>query len=627
MCGICGIINHQRDRVVERHEIQAMSDAIIHRGPDDAGLYLNGAAGLGMRRLAIIDVSSGQQPIYNEDRSAAIVLNGEIYNHLELRRELEARDHQFRTHADTEVILHAWEEYGDACPTYLNGMFAFAIWDERQQRLFIARDRLGKKPLYYHHDGHRLLFASEIKAILQVPGVPREIDPQALDHFLTFEYIPAPLSIFRAIRKLPQGHWLKLQDGRLEVRRYWSLRYSASQRSEAELAEEFVALLRDAVKIRLMSEVPLGAFLSGGLDSSAVVAMMSQTATTGVKTFSIGFDNATYNELPYARAVARHFGSDHHEEIITPDAVRLTERIVRQLDEPLGDFSVFPTYMVSEMARKHVTVALSGDGGDELLGGYETYIAERMARRYGRLPSWLRQELIEPVVGLLPPTEKKKGFINKSRRFIEGCRLPADLQHVRWMIFLQEAEKQLLYRHELQDALRGRDPYDFIRAAFAASGSSVPLDQQEYVDIVTYLVDDIMVKVDRMSMAVSLESRAPFLDYRVVEFCATLPAHLRLNGKRSKYLLKQALTGILPAEILNRRKEGFSIPIKSWMKEELKPMMLDFLSPSALQRTGCFEPQHVERLVREHLEGRENHSHRLWSLLMFQMWHHEYMTL
>ena len=626
MCGICGIINHQRDRVVEQHEIQAMCDAIIHRGPDEEGQYLNGPAGLGMRRLAIIDLSSGQQPIFNEDRTAAIVLNGEIYNHLELRRELEARGHLFRTHADTEVILHAWEEYGDSCPTYLNGMFAFAIWDERQQRLFIARDRLGKKPLYYYHDGHRLLFASEIKAILQVPGVPRDIDPQALDHFLTFEYIPAPLSIFRAIRKLPQGHWLKLQEGRLEVRRYWSLQYSASQRPEAELAEEFVALLRDAVKIRLMSEVPLGAFLSGGLDSSAVVAMMSQTAASGVKTFSIGFDNATYNELPYARAVARHFGSEHYEEIITPDAVRLTERIVRQLDEPLGDFSVFPTYMVSEMARKHVTVALSGDGGDELLGGYETYIAERMARRYSRLPRWLRQGLIEPVVGLLPPTEKKKGFINKSRRFIEGCRLPADLQHVRWMIFLQEAEKQLLYSQGLQEALAGRDPYDFIRSAFSASGSPVPLDQQEYVDIVTYLVDDIMVKVDRMSMAVSLECRAPFLDYRVVEFCASLPAHLRLNGKRSKYLLKTALTGILPAEILNRRKEGFSIPIKSWMKEELRPMMLDFLSPQALQRTGCFEPGHVERLVREHLEGRENHSHRLWALLMFQMWHHEYMT-
>lgn len=626
MCGICGIINHQRDRVVEQHEIQAMCDAIIHRGPDEEGQYLNGPAGLGMRRLAIIDLSSGQQPIFNEDRTAAIVLNGEIYNHLELRRELEARGHLFRTHADTEVILHAWEEYGDSCPTYLNGMFAFAIWDERQQRLFIARDRLGKKPLYYYHDGHRLLFASEIKAILQVPGVPRDIDPQALDHFLTFEYIPAPLSIFRAIRKLPQGHWLKLQEGRLEVRRYWSLQYSASPRPEAELAEEFVALLRDAVKIRLMSEVPLGAFLSGGLDSSAVVAMMSQTAASGVKTFSIGFDNATYNELPYARAVARHFGSEHYEEIITPDAVRLTERIVRQLDEPLGDFSVFPTYMVSEMARKHVTVALSGDGGDELLGGYETYIAERMARRYSRLPRWLRQGLIEPVVGLLPPTEKKKGFINKSRRFIEGCRLPADLQHVRWMIFLQEAEKQLLYSQGLQEALAGRDPYDFIRSAFSASGSPVPLDQQEYVDIVTYLVDDIMVKVDRMSMAVSLECRAPFLDYRVVEFCASLPAHLRLNGKRSKYLLKTALTGILPAEILNRRKEGFSIPIKSWMKEELRPMMLDFLSPQALQRTGCFEPGHVERLVREHLEGRENHSHRLWALLMFQMWHHEYMT-
>jgi asparagine synthase (glutamine-hydrolysing) len=625
MCGICGIINTEQDHAVAQADIQAMCDAIIHRGPDEEGQLVKGAVGLGMRRLSIIDLSSGQQPIYNEDRSIAIVLNGEIYNHLELRRELESRGHTFRTHADTEAVLHAYEEFGEECPNHLNGMFAFAVWDEKRHRLFIARDRIGKKPLYYYYDDKRLVFASEIKSILRVKDIPREIDPLALDNYLTFEYIPAPLSIFKNIRKLPQGHWLSLEAGRLQVQRYWRLYYRASYKAEAELAEEFVALLRDAVKIRLMSEVPLGAFLSGGLDSSAVVAMMSQTAASGVKTFSIGFDNSTYNELPYARAVANHFGTEHHEEIITPDAVGLTEKIVRELDEPLGDFSVFPTYMVSEMARKHVTVALSGDGGDELLGGYETYIAEQTARRYSRLPGWLRKGMIEPVVSLLPPTDKKKGFVNKSRRFIEGCRLPAHLQHVRWMIFLQEAEKRMLYAPGFRGQLYGHDPYGFIKHAFSACNSDVPLDQQEYVDIVTYLVDDIMVKVDRMSMAVSLEARAPFLDYRVVEFCASLPAQMRLNGKRSKYLLKESFKGILPEEILNRRKEGFSIPIKSWMKEELKPMLLEFLSPAALQKTGYFAPRHVQRLIDEHLAGRENHSHRLWALLMFQMWHNEYM--
>ncbi|HOT96788.1 MAG TPA: asparagine synthase (glutamine-hydrolyzing) [bacterium] len=625
MCGICGIINRDRERAVAKADLQAMCDAIIHRGPDEEGQYLAGPAGLGMRRLAIIDLASGQQPIFNEERTAAIILNGEIYNHLDLRRELEGRGHRFHTQADTEAILHAWEEWGEACPSYLNGMFAFAIWDEKHQRLFIARDRIGKKPLYYYHDERRLVFASEIKAILTLPDIPRVIDPRALDAYLTFEYIPAPMSIFKGIHKLPQAHWLTLDDHGLRIQRYWRLQYQAVTRSEAEAAEAFRDLLRDATRIRLMSEVPLGAFLSGGLDSSAVVAMMSQTSSNGVKTYSIGFDNASYNELPWARQVARYFGTEHHEEILTPDAVGLTERIVHQLDEPLGDFSVFPTWMVSEMARRHVTVALSGDGGDELLGGYETYIAEQLARRYQRLPRWLRRGVIEPAVALLPPTEKKKGFFNKSRRFIEGCRLPADLQHVRWMIFLQEAEKGLLYHPALREQLSGRDPYGFIRLAFAESGAEAPLDQQEYVDIVTYLVDDIMVKVDRMSMAVSLETRAPFLDYRMVEFCATLPPNLRLNGKRSKYILKQAFRGILPEEILNRRKEGFSIPIKRWMKEELRPMMLDYLSPAALDRSGCFEPAYVQRLIREHLEGTENHSHRLWALLMFQMWYARYI--
>ena len=625
MCGICGIKYQDRERKVARADLQAMCDAIIHRGPDEEGQHLAGSVGLGMRRLSIIDLSTGQQPIFNEERTAAIILNGEIYNHLDLRRTLQERGHIFRTQADTEAVLHAYEEYGQECPNHLNGMFAFAIWDEKRQRLFIARDRIGKKPLYYYFDGETFVFASEIKSILRYPGIPREIDHRALDAYLSVEYIPAPLSIFKNIRKLPQAHWMQLEGGRLQIQRYWRLYYRASARPAHDLAEEFIALLRDAVRLRLMSEVPLGAFLSGGLDSSAVVAMMSQTAESGVKTFSIGFDNSTYNELPYARTVARHFNTEHYEEIITPDAVGLTEKIVRQLDEPLGDFSVFPTYMVSEMARKHVTVALSGDGGDELLGGYETYIAERMARRYARLPGWLRRGVVEPAVALLPPTEKKKGFVNKSRRFIEGCRLPADLQHVRWMIFLQEAEKRLLYTPSLRGALSGHDPYGFIRQAFSACNSEVALDQQEYVDIVTYLTDDIMVKVDRMSMAVSLEARAPFLDYRVVEFCAALPHHLRLNGKRSKYLLKEAFKGILPEMILNRRKEGFSIPIKSWMKEELRPMLLDFLSPAMLQKTGYFEPRHVKRLIDEHLQGRENHSHRLWALLMFQMWHHEYM--
>ncbi|MBN2355627.1 asparagine synthase (glutamine-hydrolyzing), partial [candidate division KSB1 bacterium] len=427
------------------------------------------------------------------------------------------------------------------------------------------------------------------------------------------------------IYKLPQAHWLGYQDGKIDLKRYWHLHYRASSKSEHDLADELAALLRDAVKIRLMSEVPLGSFLSGGLDSSSVVAMMAQSNPNGVKTFSIGFDDTTYNELPFARLIAKTFDTEHHEEIITPDAVALTEKIIHQLDEPFGDFSVFPTLMVSEMARNYVTVVLSGDGGDELIAGYETYLAERMARRYQKWPRWLRRGLVEPGISLLPPTEKKKGLINKSRRFIEGLKLPGHLQHVRWMIFLQQLEKERLYHTHLQEALQHHNVYDFIEEKFAACRSTVPLDQQEYVDIMSYLVDDILVKVDRMSMAVSLEARTPFLDYRFVEFCATIPAPLRFNGRTTKHILKKAMVGILPQEILQRRKEGFSIPIKNWMKQELRPMMLEFLSVDAVKKTGYFSPAYIDQLIKEHLSGRENHSHRLWALLMFQMWHRQYM--
>jgi asparagine synthase (glutamine-hydrolysing) len=620
MCGICGILYYDKHRSVEPALLQAMSDRILHRGPDDQGQLIRANVGLAMRRLSIIDVATGHQPIFNEDESMAIVYNGEIFNHRQVRSELEARGHVFRTQADTEVILHAYEEYGVNCPQKLNGMFALAIWDGKRERLFLARDRLGVKPLYYYHDEQQLIFGSELKALTVSPALARRVNLKALDNFLTFEYIPAPLSIFENVFKLPQAHYLLWESGRITIKPYWQLTYQAATGGEDELAERLRLLLQDATKIRLMSEVPLGAFLSGGLDSSAIVAMMAASDPRPVKTFSIGFANSSYNELPYARSVSQRFSTDHSEEIITPDALRLTERIVRQLDEPFGDFSVFPTLMVSEMARQQVTVVLSGDGGDEVLAGYDTYVADRLARRLGRLPGRICRSLLDPLVMALPPTEKKKGLINKSRRFLEGLRLPADLQHVRWMIFMRQQEKQALYTPELWSALREQDPYDFIREKFAACSSSAPLDQQEYVDIMTYLVDDILVKVDRMSMLVSLEARTPFLDYRVVEFCASLPPNLRLAGSQSKYLLKKAMQGILPEMILHRGKEGFSIPIKQWLKNELRPLMEEYLSPVRLKRAGEFQPGYVQKLMQEHLRGSENHSHRLWALMMYQMW-------
>ncbi len=614
------MVYRDRQKPVDGDALQRMNDAMRHRGPDDAGYHLAEGVGLAMRRLSIIDLVSGSQPIYNEDRSLAIVFNGEIYNHAELRTQLIARGHKYRTRTDTETILHAYEEYGEECPRKLNGMFAFAIWDSRKELLFVARDRIGIKPLYYYQDGEQLIFASELKSILQQRDVPRNIDRKSLDTFLTFEYIPRSYSIFQDIHKLLPAHYLIYERGKITIRPYWHLSFQASEESEGKLAEQFVALLTDAVKIRLMSDVPLGAFLSGGLDSSSVVALMSRSSNNGVKTFSIGFADKTYNELPYARRVAQVFATEHHEEFINPDIVDLTAKLIHHLDEPLGDFSIFPTFLVSEMARRHVKVVLSGDGGDELFAGYDTYIADRLARKFSCLPRFLRTNCLAAIADQLRPSEKKKGLRNRIKRFAEGARLPADLQHVRWMIFLQNAEKQRLYSSDFLRDLGDFDAHDLMLEQFASCNSNDPLDQQQYVDIHTYLVDDILVKVDRMSMATSLEARVPFLDYRFVEFAATVPSHLRLRGKTSKYLLKRAMTDILPIEIIQRNKEGFSIPIKNWMKKELKPMMLDALSPASIKKSGFFDSNTVQSLIHEHLQGRENHSHRLWALMVFQLW-------
>jgi len=608
-------------------ELRRMNEAIFHRGPDEEGFYHHEQIGMAMRRLSIIDLSSGQQPISNEDGTLWIVYNGEIYNYLELRAELERRGHRFKTKSDTEAIVHAYEEYGVDCPSKLNGMFSFAIWDTRRRSLFLSRDRLGKKPLYYYAGRDRFLFASEMKSILQAQGVPRRISPQALDLYLTYEYVPAPHTILADLKKLPAGHSLLIKaDGKTELRRYWDLHFRENGYHSAELQQGLVELLQDAVKIRLMSEVPLGAFLSGGIDSSCVVALMARAMDQPVKTFSIGFEEGSYNELHYAREIARHYRTDHKEFILRPNALELTEKLVRHLDEPLGDFSIFPTYLVSKMAREHVTVVLSGDGGDELFAGYDAYRADRIYRAYRRLPAFVRQGLISPAAKLLPPTEKKKGAFNKIKRFVEGTQYPEDLQHVRWMIFLAAQEKRLLYGEALRSVDMQHGAHDFMRHHFQNADSQDEINRQLYVDIKTYLCDDIMVKVDRMSMAASLEARAPFLDYRVVEYAATIPSALKLRGKQTKWILKQAMAGLLPPQIIKRGKEGFSIPIKNWLKQELRPLMLEVLSPARLKRDGFFDAAYVQRLIDEHLRGVENHSHRLWALTVFGIWHDHYLS-
>ncbi len=626
MCGICGVMNFERERSIDEHELRRMNEAIFHRGPDQDGFYIKGRVGMGMRRLSIIDLSGGKQPIRNEDGSIWIVFNGEIYNYPELRADLEKRGHRFYTKADTEAIVHAYEEYGHDCPNKLNGMFAFAIWDERKQCLFIGRDRLGKKPLYYYHDRERLVFGSELKSILQVKSIPRRVSPEALDLYLTYEYIPAPHTIFADLKKLPAGHTITIHDnGKTELRRYWDLHFHENGHRPQELRQGLVDLLQDAVKIRLMSDVPLGAFLSGGIDSSCIVALMARVMDQPVKTFSIGFEEGSYNELYYAREIARHFKTDHHEMIIRSNALEWTEKLVKHLDEPLGDFSIFPTFLVAQMARQHVTVALSGDGGDELFGGYDTYVADAMARKYRKLPAILRNELIPAVTRMIPPTEKKKGAINRLKRFVDGAVLPEDLQHVRWMIFLTEQEKSSLYGDAMRTMARTTEAHDFIRHFFQRADSKDYVNRQLYVDLKTYLCDDIMVKVDRMSMATSLEARAPFLDYRVVEYAATIPGALKIQGTQTKKILKEAMKELLPPAIIGRGKEGFSIPIKNWLKNELRPMMLEVLSPAALKRDGFFNADHVQRLVNEHVQGVENHSHRLWALMVFGIWRNQYL--
>lgn len=622
MCGICGIVSLNEEQPAgDEGLLRRMNGTLAHRGPDDTGYYLNRQVGIGVSRLRIIDLAGGDQPIGNEDQSVWIAFNGEIYNHLELRRRLEQKGHVFKTKSDTEAILHAYEAYGDDCVHHLNGMFGFAIWDEKRRRLLLARDRLGIKPVFYCTAADTFIFASELKAILAHPEAPGDIDLVALDHFLTLEYIPSPRTIFRDIYKLPPGHRLIVEGGQSRVEQYWDVPVRPITADEATCVETLTELIGDAVKIRLMADVPLGAFLSGGIDSSTVVAFMSEASAVPVRTFSVGFGDPTYNELPYARLVADAFGTRHHEEFLEPDITDLVLRLAGHFDEPFGDFSIFPTYLVSQVARQFVTVVLSGDGGDELFAGYDTYVAQHLANRYyDRLPGFVRRGVLPRLMELAPPQPGKKGAINKAKRFSDGGALPPSLKHTRWMIFTQDGDKAHLYRPPLRAALNGDTAAELMAHYFKQAAQMEGLAQQQYVDVKTYLADDILAKVDRMSMAVSLEARVPLLDHRIVEFALNLPPHLKLNGRETKVILRRAMAGRLPAEILAKPKEGFSIPLKHWLRGTLRPLMTDLLAPDTVRRRGYFAPECVARWVSEHLAQKANHSHRLWALMVFELW-------
>lgn len=625
MCGICGVVARNNGRPVTESLLKAMNDAMHHRGPDDAGYYRDDWAGLAMRRLSIIDLSTGHQPIPNEDNTIWIVFNGEIYNYLALRQKLEASGHQFRTHSDTEAILHAYEEYGDDCVQHLNGMFGFAIWDSRQRRLLVARDRVGIKPMYYYVSPQHVIFGSELKAVIAHPAVPREINYAALDQFLTLEYIPSPHSIFAGVAKLPAGHRLVVEaDAEPRIEQYWNIPFAPLAYSDAEAVDALTELIRDAVKIRLMADVPLGAFLSGGIDSSTIVSFMSELSTTPVRTFSIGFGDPTYNELPYARMVAEAFKTQHYEEFLEADINELALRLVSHFDEPFGDFSIFPTFLVSEVARRFVKVTLSGDGGDELFAGYDTYVAQRMDRQiYGRFPRFLRQQTLPWLLDQIPPRPAKKGLVNKAKRFIEGAALPEAWQHTRWMMFMQDSDKAQLFTPRVSRHLNGDTPGALMARYFQQAAAADPLAQQQYVDVKTYMVDDILVKVDRMSMAASLEARVPLLDHRIVEFALNLPPHLKLNGSETKSILRQVVANRLPPAVLNKPKEGFSIPLKHWLRAEMKPLMTDLLAADTVRRRGYFDADVVSGWVSDHLARKANHSHRLWALMVFELWHQQ----
>jgi len=603
-----------------------MTEAIRHRGPDDDGFYFGEGAGLGMRRLAIIDLKTGHQPIHNRDRTKWLVFNGEIYNYRELREKLEERGHVFYTNSDTEAVVAAYDEYGTNCPKHLRGMFAFAIWDERDKSLFLARDRVGKKPLLYAQTPGQLIFGSEFSALVLHPDVSRDVDYEGLHYYLSFMGVPAPWTAYRAIRKLEPGHWLLWRNGEIKSERYWQLDFSRKvSMSEAEAGERVIELLREAVRIRLMSEVPLGAFLSGGIDSSAVVALMAQESSERVKTFSIGFEEQDFSELHHARRVAEHVGADHHEFIVRPDAMEVLPTLVEHYGEPFADSSAIPSYYVSRETRKYVTVALNGDGGDECFAGYERYAAMNLAQSYAAVPAILREGVIGNVARALPAFQSRMNPLRKVQRFAAVAAMSPVDRYLRWITVFDDQAKQELYSDRMRAQTANYRAASIIAPWFAKANGSGIVDATLLTDTMTYLPNDLLVKMDIASMSVSLEARSPFLDHHLMEFAASLPEKLKLRRLKTKYLLKRVLKDIVPEQNLSRKKMGFGVPIGHWFRGVMQPFLREtLLSDKALAR-GLFQPDKVRQIIDQHLAFKDDHSHRLWALLMLELWFQKFI--
>jgi asparagine synthase (glutamine-hydrolysing) len=637
MCGITGAVWNDPAAALDSATLERMTALVAHRGPDDRGCYRsdyrlqNGAApqpgvALGHRRLSIIDIEGSRQPLSNEDGTIWLVFNGEIYNFRDLRRRLEGSGHRFRTQGDVETIVHLYEDEGVEFAKHLWGMFAIAIWDGPRRQLVLARDRLGKKPLVYRLEKDRVLFASELKCLLAVPGVPREIDLGALDEYLTYQYVPHPNTIFRGIRKLPPAHYAVWRDGRLEVASYWQPDFNREEnRPFDEYVEDLRSRLSDAVRLRLQSDVPLGAFLSGGIDSSIVVGLMSRLGAGAVKTFSIGFPEADYDETRFAREVAERFGTEHHELRVVPHAIEILPKLAWHFDEPMADSSALPTWYVAELTRRDVKVALTGDGGDELFAGYDRYRAVRLSALVDKFPAPLRGFLASRLWQRLPGGNRRRSILRRLKRFSAALGRPIARRYLDWIGIFDEAGRAALYSEEFLAALPDVDPAEFLLRAWRRSGRRDAVTAASLADLTTYLPCDLLTKVDIASMAHGLECRQPFLDHRVVELAIAMPIRFKQRFSHGKRILLKAFGDLLPASVQGRRKMGFGIPLESWLRTELREFTREtLLDPVALNR-GYFRPEVVPRLVEEHQSGRRNHSHQLWSLLVLELWHRQWM--
>ena len=616
MCGICGFYGLEDKNLLRR-----MCYVLRHRGPDDSGIYLDNKVGLGHQRLSVIDLKTGRQPIHNEDGAIWITYNGEIYNFRELREELEAKHHTFYTNSDAEVVVHSYEEYGEDCVERFNGMFAFAIWDSRTKKLFLARDRIGKKPLYYMIVDGKFFFASEMKALLQYEELKREVDYVALNNYLSFLYIAAPRTILKNIKKLLAAHTLTFKDGVIDTNEYWDLRFEEKRRDKDRIKKEIYALLEEAVRKRLISDVPLGAFLSGGLDSSIIVGLMSIIMDEPVKTFSIGFEEKCFDETKYARIVAEHFGTDHHEYIVKPDAIEILPKLVWYYDEPFADASAIPMYYITKMAKEKVTVVLTGDGGDESFAGYYRYKDYYLGKRYNVIPKVIRR-IIPTLVNTIPITKGRYNFVGYAKTFVNSFELPMDDKYIEYLSTFNIEMKENLYSYAFKRAVKSNNQF---KQFFDKSSGWSTLAQMQYVDIKTSLPEDMLVKVDRMASANAIETRAPLLDYPLMEFAATIKPDLKLKGLNGKYILKQSMKELLPREIIRRKKAGFAVPIRDWFRSELKDLVNQVLLDRETLKRNYFDEYYIKKIVDSHQRGTNDFSYHIWALLNLELWHRMFL--